>query len=488
MKNVFELNPAIHKMNVIELNPKLEIGTGDVELFLEVKDGDKVLLNKKADSLVANFLRHIYSFMSSEVLPSGMRYLKQDAAGVMDNTGSSSSFLGAITNVTVGASTVITHPNTGFTSAVGESVSISGVSGITPDINGVHTITARTSTTITIAVATTGSFVDQGARVRVLKNIENSALRSSTETFAGFFMRIGRSATANITDQQWLINEWDESEGSVGETNELEYGPVIQSTPAFNYTARSSEVTFSTVVTNNSGASVDFNEVGLFNYFYNGAFDDRIALMARDILPSPLTITNGSSVSVSYKIVVSALSTGGFTDYFLNILALFFDTTTNRTFTDILGTTSSYGESNGALLLNAPPGDSFANTSLSGVRGQYVGLQVGTGTTAFAFNDRDLDARVVHGTGSGQLIHYGTVVDNWQISGSTASFDITKMFENRSGGSIAIEEVGISAPVQSSGGSFTAPVLISRNLIGTTVTVPDGQGLRVRYTITLTVA
>jgi hypothetical protein len=480
------------KKNVLEVNPKLEIGTGDIELYLEVKGlNGEVLVSKKADSLVANFLRFIYSFMSGEVIPDGLTYLRQNTTAGgddLDETGSTAGNFGGITGVTTGATTVITHPNTGYTSIVGEYVAISGVTGITPDINGVHEIIARTSTTVTINVSTSGTFAAEGARILVLKKIDNNQRRADSEAFNYFTIRVGRDDTANLTDQQWLNNSWDISEGTVGESYELEYGTTVYSTPAFDYTNRSAELSFSSIVTNNSGGDVELNEVGLFTRFKTGGFDNRYCMVARDILPSPIDLTNGTAVTVTYKIVVSSLSTGGFTDYLLSMLMLLIDTSTNRSFTDIEGTTASYGESSGIFLLNAPPGNAFANTSLLGSRGQYVGIQIGTGSTAFAFDDRDMDARIPHGTGTGEMIHYGNVVDNFQVSGANVSFDITKMFENRSGSTISVREFGISAPVNAGSGQFIAPIMLVRNVLPVAADVEDGEAFRVKYTITLTVA
>lgn len=473
------------KKQILTINPQLNIGTGDVELYLDVTGPTgEVIISKKADSLVANFLKVLYSFMSSEYIPGTMLYADVSSGTDLEN---SDAFVGIISAVTVGATTVLTHPNVAI-NVVGDYAQIYGVSGITPDINGYHLITARTNTTTTIAVSTSGTFVNEGARLRILKPVANSLIRSSFNTFTDAVIRVGRSATANVTDQQWLINEYDESEGASGETWELEYTFPIASTPAFNYTSKTGELNFSAIVTNNSGASVDINEVGLFMKVYQASFDHRYALMARDVLPSTLVLGDGASITVNYRIQTVMGATSGFTDLLLNGIKILQDPINSRNLVDIFGSTFLTGESSGAFLAIGPSGDAFVNTSLSGARGQYVGLQVGTGNTAVAMNDRDLDTRVEHGTGSGQMVHYGTIVDNYQIVGDTASFDLTKIFENRSGGTIGIREVGLVTAMSSSNGSLGVTCLLTRHVLPTTIDVDDGEIIKLVYTINLEVA
>jgi hypothetical protein len=473
------------KKQILTINPQLNIGTGDVELYLDVTGPTgEVIISKKADSLVANFLKVLYSFMSSEHIPGDMLYLDVSSSSDLEDE---DSYIGNISNITVGATTVITHASV-FYNNVGDYIQIYGISGITPDINGYHEITARTNTTTTINVSTSGTYVNQGARARILSPVSDSLIRSSLNTFTDAVIRVGRSATANVTDQQWLINEYDESEGAPGETWELEYTFPIVSTPAFNYTNKTAEINFSAIVTNNSGASVDINEVGLFMKVYQASFDHRYALMARDVLPSTLVLGDGASITVNYRIQTVMGASSGFTDLLLNGIKILQDPLTSRSLTDIFGSTFSTGESSGAFLAIGPSGNGFVNTTLSGARGQYVGLQVGTGNTAVAMDDRDLDARVEHGSGSGQMIHYGTIVDNYQIVGTTASFDLTKIFENRSGGTIGINEVGLVTAMSSGSGSLGVTCLLTRHVLPVTIDVDDGEIFKFVYTINLEVA
>ena len=71
------------------------------------------------------------------------------------------------------------------------------------------------------------------------------------------------------------------------------------------------------------------------------------------------------------------------------------------------------------------------------------GLVVGTGSTAVTISDYALGTQIAHGVGSGQM-EYGTgSIGSAVVSGSTASFTVSRTFTNSSGASITINEVGI---------------------------------------------
>lgn len=470
---------------ILTINPEIHIGTGDVELYLEVSIEGKAIISKKADSLVANFLRLIYSFMASEVIPDGLLFHESNGDIHLEEPDQ----WGGITGVTPGATTVITHatnrPTTGTTTD--DYINLYGIAGITPDINGLHQVIATTSTTKTIAVSTTGSFVDEGARVRRWQRIEDRPERASEDTFNSFMIRVGRSSVDNIVDQQTLINDWDPSEGP-GEPFELDYGVTTVSTPAINYTTKTGELTFSCQVTNNSGATIEIGEIGLFAEIHDDPFDDRYSLIARDTV-TPFSLGTGISTNISYTIKTTQLpSGGGFTDAFIKALAVQFEQSASQTFTDILGSTTAVDEGNGILMAVGPSGLGKVNTILNGVAGYLVGLQLGTGNTAPTFADTDLDARIEHGEGAGQLIHYGTIVDNFRFVGSTVRFDLTKIFENRSGGTIGINEVGLVTAMRTVSGALFTPTLIARYVLPIQTDVENFEIVKFVMGFTLTVA
>ena len=109
-----------------------------------------------------------------------------------------------------------------------------------------------------------------------------------------------------------------------------------------------------------------------------------------------------------------------------------------------------------------------------------AGIVVGTDATPVSVNDYQLITRIVHGSGSGQLVAgYTAYPADVTISGSTASFFITRAFTNGSGGSITIREVGL----YSKNASFT--FALDRSL--TDITIDHGETKTATYTVSFTV-
>ena len=116
-----------------------------------------------------------------------------------------------------------------------------------------------------------------------------------------------------------------------------------------------------------------------------------------------------------------------------------------------------------------------------------MGLQIGTDNTAVALDDRALGARVDHGEASGEMRQYGQIIQNFQIAGSVASFDLVKYFENVSGGTIGINEVGIYSGTDEFEAQNYGVVCIHRETLGSTQNVLDGEILKVVLQVQLTV-
>lgn len=125
-----------------------------------------------------------------------------------------------------------------------------------------------------------------------------------------------------------------------------------------------------------------------------------------------------------------------------------------------------------------------------------VGIVVGTGNTAVTPIDFKLVTQVAHGTGSGQLEHYGCWTTNYQVNSGTQSctFDIERIFRNGSGGNITLNEMGIYYVMGQFGHSSSTlwSFCIVRDVLGTasgttTVTVNDGEYLKIKYTFKIIV-
>ena len=105
------------------------------------------------------------------------------------------------------------------------------------------------------------------------------------------------------------------------------------------------------------------------------------------------------------------------------------------------------------------------------------GLLVGTGTKVFSIDDYSLDNKIPHGTSSGQLSYGETTVEGIVDDGSKLSFKIVRTFSNESGADIVVTEIGLAVR---GGDNY---ILIARDLLDPSVTVPNGKTLTVRYII-----
>jgi len=125
------------------------------------------------------------------------------------------------------------------------------------------------------------------------------------------------------------------------------------------------------------------------------------------------------------------------------------------------------------------------------------GIVVGSGTATPTPNDYALGKQIVNGTGSGQLV-YGAHTINPEpvttttgtqsstpssgllpVSGNTTSWQISRTFQNQSGASITVSEVGIYTNI---GGSF---ILIVHDLLSSPITIPNNAVLTIVYTISI---
>ena len=117
--------------------------------------------------------------------------------------------------------------------------------------------------------------------------------------------------------------------------------------------------------------------------------------------------------------------------------------------------------------------------------GEYLGIVVGTSSTAVAPSQTKLITPIAHGTAAGELEYSGMLIMdeadfNVDTGADEAYFEIERIFRNASGGSITIEEIGINTH----GGNGTEVNLtfcILRDV--DTIEVADGEYLKIKYRI-----
>jgi len=116
-----------------------------------------------------------------------------------------------------------------------------------------------------------------------------------------------------------------------------------------------------------------------------------------------------------------------------------------------------------------------------------AGILVGTGTTAKSNTDYALATQIAHGTGSGQLSYGSQAFTQPAVVGANVDYVLTRTFQNGSGASITVNEIGFAVGEATAAPTTTTGRLIIRDVLAAGVAVGNGQTLTVEYTIRTTV-
>lgn len=113
-----------------------------------------------------------------------------------------------------------------------------------------------------------------------------------------------------------------------------------------------------------------------------------------------------------------------------------------------------------------------------------AGIVVGSGNSADAFDAHNLTSLITNGTTSGKLSYSAGSINAATYDDATKKYTCiaTRVFNNNSGASIDVNECGLV--VSAFGGDDV--FLVCRDLLTTTVTVPNAGQLTVTYTIEMT--
>ena len=132
----------------------------------------------------------------------------------------------------------------------------------------------------------------------------------------------------------------------------------------------------------------------------------------------------------------------------------------------------------------------YPNTA-SNYPSYLIEIDVGSGQQLNPLTATNLAAPIANGSGSGQLV-YGTpsIPSNIIVSGSSAYFYISQTFNNQSGGTVTITEVGIVTRIQlvepannSTAGNYT--LLTWYDVLSSPISVPNGGSVTIYYTFTV---
>jgi hypothetical protein len=133
---------------------------------------------------------------------------------------------------------------------------------------------------------------------------------------------------------------------------------------------------------------------------------------------------------------------------------------------------------------------SYPNTGYS-YYSYIIMIQVGSGQQSNPYSAYALAAPIANGSGVGQLV-YGqpSIPSAITVSGSEAYFTISQTFNNNSGATITITEVGIIVNLQlgavhSTNPSFSGSLLVWYDVLSTSISVANGGSVTIYYTFTV---
>jgi hypothetical protein len=121
-----------------------------------------------------------------------------------------------------------------------------------------------------------------------------SANDSSNDASYGIQIGSGTTAPA-ITD--YRLTQLIPNGTSAGQ---MQYGAVNVMSPVINTTNNTGYITVTRAFTNNSGGSITVSEVGLVVNAFS-----QYTLIIHDLLPTPITVPNGSTLSIAYEIQIA---------------------------------------------------------------------------------------------------------------------------------------------------------------------------------------
>jgi len=116
---------------------------------------------------------------------------------------------------------------------------------------------------------------------------------------------------------------------------------------------------------------------------------------------------------------------------------------------------------------------------IAAIGNDNFGVLVGTSNTAWGWTQHNLQGKISHGTGSGQLTHGVTTRSYTADGGAPATCTVQRSFDNNSGADITVREIGWFLTAMVGTAQY---FMIARDVITATI-VPNGGRLTVTYNI-----
>jgi len=279
---------------------------------------------------------------------------------------------------------------------------------------------------------------------------------------------------------------YDDTPNTIGtyslyrQTDDLGLSGTTRNAPVIG--VDTSELTFTRDVTNATGASVTLKEAGMRGRWYgdDSNRDDMRIFWSRDVIG--VTIPNGETASVNYRLKIENTANGGLLWQFMEILSRVLRST-DRESRNIFNNNQT--ESLRDEMFMAIAGGMPAGGGRFEQRDQYLlGPQIGQGTGNVVNTNVALDD--AHGPdANGDLQIYGASAGplTWDKTNGEAYFDISRVFYNGGSSALPINEVGLYV-----GGDGYNNIVrrehihcIARHLISPGQSLPAGEAARLTY-------
>ncbi len=463
------------------IKKELLINGGDLDLYLDLfitdKDGKtEKVVSKKADSILANFIRILYVLMGrdvrSGVLGGTFYYLGHTFSSsniVSITAGDSSKY-----RITGTSSLFSSYPSSG-------KITLGGFQGI--NLAGRFNFTKISNSIIDIDGTTYSAGWVTGTGGGAAYFPTTSLGNPSEYSFRSDGIIVGSGDTPVTIDDYML----DQQIPNGSSTGSLTYGSLVVSQDTNDST--SAQITITQTFINNTTSTIEIKEIGLLQY---GSSSSGSLLTMRDILPSPVNIGSGSTLTVNYRlktVLDTGTDPGGFLASFMRLMYRKMALTTRAIF-DIDNVSRTHAPSQADFCVIHGGGLNVENPN----QGEYLpaykfGIILGTGNTAVSMGDYSLNSLIEHGETSGKMLHYGGFVEGFLIGPDYAEFNVIKAFENNSGAAIVVREYGLVvatdnySALSSASNKFIHLFAITRNVLTTPKTVADQEILKVIYTI-----
>lgn len=115
------------------------------------------------------------------------------------------------------------------------------------------------------------------------------------------------------------------------------------------------------------------------------------------------------------------------------------------------------------------------------------GIVVGSGSTAFTVNDFALQTIIASGATAGTLAYQPMIASLASYDAGTKTWTnvISRVFNNNSGGTVNIGEIGIISACGIFESTDTSPRMLERSVLGAAVSILNGVQLTVSYTLSM---